>query len=53
MCKEIFRIPSGNAVFRTFSLAERLIGDTISWEEISRQRLQNANQENQEEQHYA
>ena len=34
-------------------LAERLIGDTISWEEISRQRLQNANQENQEEQHYA
>lgn len=47
-----FRIPSGNAV-SDFSLAERLIGDTISWEEISRQRLQNANQENQEEQHYA
>ena len=52
MCKEIFAFRRVTP-FSDFSLAERLIGDTISWEEISRQRLQNANQENQEEQHYA
>ena len=51
MCKEIFAFRRVTP-FSDFSLAERLIGDTISWEEISRQRLQNANQENQEEQHY-
>ncbi len=52
MCKEIFAFRRATP-FSDFSLAERLIGDTISWEEISRQRLQNANQENQEEQHDA
>ncbi len=52
MCKEIFAFRRVTP-FSDFSLAERLIGDTISWEEISRQRLQTANQENQEEQHYA
>lgn len=52
MCKEIFAFCRVTP-FSDFSLAERLIGDTISWEEISRQRLQNANQENQEEQYDA
>ena len=47
MCKEIFAFRRVTP-FSDFSLTERLIGDTISWEEISRQRLQN-----QEEQHYA
>lgn len=46
MCKEIFAFRRVTP-FSGFSLAERLIGDTISWEEISRQRLQNANQEEQ------
>lgn len=46
MCKEIFAFRRATP-FSDFSLAERLIGDTISWEEISRQRLQNANQEEQ------
>ena len=41
MCKEIFAFRRVTP-FSDFSLAERLIGDTISWEEISRQRLQNA-----------
>ena len=52
MCKEIFAFRRVTP-FSDFSVAESLIGDTISWEEISRQRLQNANQENQKEQHYA
>ena len=52
MCKEIFAFRRVTP-FSDISLAERLICDTISLEEISRQRLQNANQENQEEQHYA
>lgn len=52
MCKEIFAFRRVTP-FSDISLAERLIGDTISWEEISRQRLQNANQENQEEHHDA
>lgn len=46
MCKEIFAFRRVTP-FSDFSLAERLIGDTISLEEISRQRLQNANQEEQ------
>lgn len=46
MCKEIFAFRRVTP-FSDFSLAERFIGDTISWEEISRQRLQNANQEEQ------
>ena len=46
MCKEIFAFRRVTP-FSDFSLAERLIGDAISWEEISRQRLQNANQEEQ------
>lgn len=46
MRKEIFAFRRVTP-FSDFSLAERLIGDTISWEEISRQRLQNANQEEQ------
>lgn len=46
MCKEILAFRRVTP-FSDFSLAERLIGDTISWEEISRQRLQNANQEEQ------
>lgn len=46
MCKEIFAFRRVTP-FSDFSLAERLIGDTISWEEISRRRLQNANQEEQ------
>ena len=46
MCKEIFAFRRVTP-FSDFSLAARLIGDTISWEEISRQRLQNANQEEQ------
>lgn len=46
MCKEIFAFRRVTP-FSDFSLAERLIGDSIAWEEISRQRLQNANQEEQ------
>lgn len=52
MCKEIFAFRRVTP-FSDFSLAERLIGDAIAWEEISRQRLQNVNQEKQEEQHDA
>ena len=49
MCKEIFAFRRVTPV-SDLSLDD---GDSIAWEEISRQRLQNANQENQEEQHDA
>ena len=52
MCKEIFAFRRVTP-FSDFSLAERLIGDTISWEEISRQRLQNAHPAHQEDPHAA
>lgn len=41
-----------NEPISDFSLAERLIGDTVTWAEISRQRLENSKQD-EEEQCYA
>lgn len=34
-----------NEPISDFSLAERLIGDTVTWAEISRQRLENSRQD--------
>lgn len=52
MCKDIFSFRR-TTPFSDFSLAERMIGDTISWEEISRQRLESMEKDYEEEQHYA
>lgn len=52
MCRDIFAFRRMDP-FSDFSLAERLIGDTLTWEEISRQRLETMKEDYEEEQRYA